>query len=147
MTSFAERVGVSVLPPKFTIRMSQNDEGQRLSIQFERFATNGELSWFFAEFQNHRFIMRECSIEAEKKVPDDMLKMLRIRMPDGSFEEMPDPLPKKFHVKVEITFYPQIIHASQIPDFVRLFAGLEEGDLPEPPKPMSVWERLRAPLL
>jgi hypothetical protein len=149
MTSFAERVGVPFLPPLFKITMSENDAGQRLSIEFERFATNAELSWFIAEFQNHRFIMTQCSIEAERKLPDEIVKALRVQMPDGSIADMPE-LPKKFRVKVEITFYPQIIHAAHIPDFVRLFAGLDEGALPllpDPPKPMSVWERLRAPLL
>jgi hypothetical protein len=137
-----------VVPPQYTIQMSTTGAVQTLSIDFTRSVTNEELNWFLSEAQNHRFIMKSYSFSTESEAADDdhLRYMLRTRRQQRLMKAQV-PGMKRFPVKVQITFHPHILNASQMPAFIRLFCGLDEGELPKAVRAKTVWDWLREPLV
>lgn len=130
-------------------------DGQKcLTIEFIRFANNGQLNWFVGEFCAHKFIMRGCDLRAVKRgtlvVRDREIEVKQtVEVKDAKpCPRIHDPWPGLYYeINVNIAFYPHVTKREHIPEFVLLFSGLDEGEVPEMPKPMSVWERLRHPLV
>ena len=113
-------------PPLFTIQVHEDGEGQTLTMDFERYVTNGEVTAFLNAFSENRFVVKECDITNHPKHKAANGKLL---------------------VGIRLTFYPNITQVEEIPGFVREFSGLVEGKMPKPPKRLTVWERLREPLV
>jgi hypothetical protein len=127
------------LPPLFKIEMGGAEN--TLSIEFERYVSFGELNWFLSELQSYRFVTKSSSFssETEKRLPT-------MHTLYGG-EVSPQLVIKRFRLKVRITFQPHITNASGMPEFVRIFSGLDKGRVPTAPKRMSTWHRLRKPLV
>ncbi len=121
--------GVTVVghgfPPLFILKVHDDGENQTLTIDFERYVTNAEVTAFLNDFGRHPFIVQKCELTNHPKHRTE----------------------RKLLMGIQITFYPNITKVADIPEFVRTFAGLVEGVFPKPPKRMSVWERIRHPLV
>lgn len=113
-------------PPLFTVQMHEDGETQTLTIDSERYVTNAEVSAFLNEFSRHPFVLKQCSLTSHPKHKAARGKLL---------------------VGIQITFYPNILKIEDMPDFVRSFLGFIEGKIPKPRKRLTVWDRIRHPLV
>lgn len=131
------------MPPMFTISMGGAEN--TLSIEFERYISFGELNWFLSELQSYKFVTKSSSFSSETQTQKSSLPRSMRTLYGG--EPEPQLVVKKFRLKVQIAFQPHITNASEMPEFIRIFSGLDKGRIPMAPKRMSVWHRLRKPLV
>lgn len=104
-----------VAPPCFEFSMSEERGEWALSMIFERLRGK-EIDWFIEHLQRHPGLIREVDMEAVVDRP---------------------------YSRFRIKFAKEVKTSKDIPEFIKVFSGMVEGEIEAPSPPMTIWERLR----